>query len=117
MHAHERICPRHHRALELLSRRWTGHVLRVLKDGPHRFSDMRRGVEGVSDSVLSERLKEMEAEGLVERRVYSETPVRIEYALTEKGRGLQRIVEDIHRWADLWIPDPTGECAHRHATR
>jgi DNA-binding HxlR family transcriptional regulator len=58
------------------------------------------------DRVLSERLKELEAEEVVRRRVYAETPVRIEYELTEKGRELERVVEEMQRWANRWMPEP-----------
>jgi len=110
-HGNQGICPRYHRAVELIGRRWSGAIVRVLLDGPQRFSGILQQVAGLTDRLLSERLKELEAEGVVARRVYPETPVRIEYSLTEKGRDLERVVREIHRWADRWVPKPA------HASR
>lgn len=98
------ICPRFHRAIELVGKRWTGAIIRTLMDGPRRFSDVLEAVPQLHDRLLSERLKELEVEGLVERTVYPETPVRIEYALTAKGRDLQRVVAEMERWAHRWLP-------------
>ena len=106
-HGTQAVCPRYHRAVELIGRRWSGAIVRVLLDGPRRFTEILEQVDGLTDRLLSERLKELEAEGVVARRVYPETPVRIEYALTEKGRDLERVVREIHRWADRWIPAPS----------
>ena len=86
------VCPRYHRAVELIGRRWSGAIVRVLLDGPRRFTEILEQVDDLTDRLLSERLKELEAEGVVARRVYPETPVRIEYALTEKDRDLERVV-------------------------
>jgi DNA-binding HxlR family transcriptional regulator len=100
------FCPRYHHAVELVGGRWTGAVIRALLSGITRFSDITHAVPGLSDRMLSERLKELEAEGVVERRVIPETPVRIEYRLTEKGRALGDAVDAISRWADAWLPTP-----------
>jgi DNA-binding HxlR family transcriptional regulator len=98
--------------VSLLSKRWTGLILRALLSGATRFSSICAYVPGLSDRLLSERLKELEAEGIVERRVYAETPVRVEYLLTAKGRELRNVVEVIQAWADAWIaaetPEPAG---------
>ncbi|HZU05377.1 MAG TPA: helix-turn-helix domain-containing protein [Chloroflexota bacterium] len=106
------LCPRYQRAIDIIGKRWTGLILRVLLDGPRRFCQIEAVVDGLSARMLSERLKELEACGIVERRVYPETPVRIEYALTEKGRGLQRALDELQRWADRWecaaTPEPTA---------
>ncbi|HLE03895.1 MAG TPA: helix-turn-helix domain-containing protein, partial [Anaerolineales bacterium] len=96
----EQVCPRFHRAVELVGKRWTGAIVRTLMDGPRRFSEILDAVPGLHDRLLSERLKELESEGLVARRVYPETPVRIEYELTEKGRDLERVVAEVQHWAD-----------------
>lgn len=103
-HGTEAVCPRYHRAVELIGRRWSGAIVRVLLEGPRRFSAILEHVPGLTDRLLSERLKELEAEEIVARRVYPETPVRVEYTLTRKGRDLERVVGEIHRWADRWIP-------------
>lgn len=98
------MCPRYERAVQILGKRWTPLIIRTLLARPRRFSDMTAIIGGLSDRLLSERLKELESCGIVERRVYPETPVRIEYALTGKGRELEQVVEAIQRWADCWQP-------------
>src|SRR5256885_17185898 len=81
-------CRLYHRAVELVGKRWTGAILLVLLDGPAHFSEIRSLVPDISDRLLSERLKELEAEGIVERNVIDGSPVRVEYAVTGKiGRG------------------------------
>lgn len=99
-------CPRYEHAMSLLSKRWTGLILRALLSGCDRFSSIASYVPGLSDRVLSERLKELELEGIIERRVYAETPVRIEYVLTPKGEELRQIVEAVQTWADAWLTAP-----------
>jgi DNA-binding HxlR family transcriptional regulator len=86
----------------MVGKRWTGAILMVLLDGPMRFSEIGATVPDVSDRLLSERLKELEAEGIVERDVVDGTPVRVEYALTEKGRALGPAVEALKGWAQAW---------------
>jgi DNA-binding HxlR family transcriptional regulator len=90
-------------AVSVLAKRWTPLILFVLSDGPRRFSEIAEQIEFVSDRMLSERLKELEAAGLVERHVYPEVPVRVEYHLTEKGRELDPIFEAIAQWAARWM--------------
>lgn len=109
------FCPRYHHAVELIGRRWTGAILRVIYDGAHRFSDIAGAVPGLSDRLLSERLKELEAEGIVTRSVYPDTPVRIEYCLTEKGRDLGRVLDEISRWAERWIDPGIADAANDNA--
>ncbi len=106
------VCPRFHRAVELIGRRWTGAILSSMLNGATRFTDIVHSVPGLSDRLLSERLKELECEGIVERRVHPETPVRIEYMMTEKGRDLTSVTSAISCWAERWIeiePDHTGD--------
>ena len=91
------------RALELLSKRWTGLILFVLGEGPLRFNEIAAQIDVISDRMLSERLKELEAEGVVERRIFAEVPVRVEYRLTDKGAALRPIYEAIGFWAARWI--------------
>lgn len=100
------FCPRYHQAVELVGRRWSGAILRAMLAGADRFTELRATIPGMSDRLLSERLKEFEAEGLVERLVFPETPVRIEYRLTEKGQALLPVVEAIATWAEAWLPEP-----------
>ena len=104
------LCPKYQRAMTLLGKRWTWLVLRVLLDGPCRFGDFLERIRGISDPILSERLKELEAQGLVLRRVLPETPVRVEYALTPKGQGLREVLLLLHRWADTWEDVDAAPC-------
>ena len=96
-------CRLYHRAIELVGKRWTGAILLVLMDGPLRFSEIRQLVPDLSDRLLSERLKELEAEGVVERRVLDGSPVRVEYSLTEKGRALEPAVRALKQWGRQWL--------------
>jgi DNA-binding HxlR family transcriptional regulator len=95
-------CARYHQAVELIGRRWTGAILLVLLDGPLRFSEVRLLVPDVSDRLLSERLKELEAEEIVVRHVYDETPVRIEYELTAKGAALEPALLELKSWSHAY---------------
>ena len=97
------FCPRFHHAVELIGRRWTGAILRALLSGVSRFSDLTASIPGLSDRMLSERLKELESERLVTRTVIPETPVRVVYHLTEKGRALSAGIESVSAWAEHWI--------------
>ena len=97
------FCPHYQRAIELIGGRWTGSILRCLTTGVHRFSDIRQTIPGLSDRMLSERLKELEAEGLVQRNVIPDTPVRVEYLLTAKGASLGAVVITIAGWAETWV--------------
>ncbi len=96
------FCPKYHRAVELIGRRWTGAILRALLSGISRFSEICETVPGLSDRMLAERLKELEAEGIVTRSVFPETPVRVEYALTSKGRDLDSVIGAVSSWAERW---------------
>jgi DNA-binding HxlR family transcriptional regulator len=99
----ESCCSAYHAAIELIGKRWTGAILFVLLDGPLRFSEVKALVPDLSDRLLSERLKELEQEGIVERRSSEGVPVRIEYALTEKGRALEPAVRSLKVWARSWL--------------
>jgi DNA-binding HxlR family transcriptional regulator len=98
------FCPRYHHAVELVGRRWTGAIVRVLLRGKARYHELRDTIPDISDRMLSERLRELEHEGVIERVVVPETPVRVEYDLTEKGRALEPIVRAIAKWAERWVP-------------
>jgi DNA-binding HxlR family transcriptional regulator len=97
-------CSLYHRAVELVGKRWTGAILLVLIDqGPLRFSEIKHAVPELSDRLLSERMKELEAEGIVDRHVIDDTPVRVEYGLTDKGRALEPVVRTLKSWANSWL--------------
>ena len=100
------LCPKFERALEILGKRWTSMIVYTLLSGPHRFAVLEHSIPNLSGKVLSERLKELEAEGIIQRDVYPEMPVRIEYKLTEKGHGLAPLFKEISSWAEQWIEPP-----------
>ena len=101
--ARESCCSAYHAAIELIGKRWTGAIVFVLLDGPLRFSEVKVLVPDLSDRLLSERLKELEGEGIVERRPGDGVPMRIEYVLTEKGRALEPAVRSLKVWARSWL--------------
>lgn len=96
-------CPLYHEAVELVGRRWTGAILCVLMDGPLRFSEVAQAVPELSDRLLSERMKELEARGIVRRTVHAGPPVRVEYGLSEMGRELGPALAEIQQWARRWL--------------
>jgi DNA-binding HxlR family transcriptional regulator len=96
-------CPLYHEAVELVGRRWTGAILRVLMDGPLRFSEVAQAVPELSDRLLSERMKELEARGIVERTVIPGPPLRVEYSLARMGRELEPALSELERWARRWL--------------
>ncbi len=97
-------CPHYHEAVELIGRRWTGAILEILlQAGSLRFSELAASVPQLSDRMLSDRLKELEARGLVERAVYSGPPVRVEYSLTSMGAALGPAVGELKTWARRWF--------------
>lgn len=99
-------CPLYHEAVELIGRRWTGAIVAVLlgAERPLRFSEIAAAVPQLSDRLLSERVKELEARGVVERTVFQGPPVRVEYALTAMGRSLAPALEELAAWARRWLP-------------
>src|SRR4051794_3131962 len=100
------ICPRFHRAIELIGRRWTGAILQALLGGATRFHEIAEAVPGLSDRLLSERLRELEAEDVITRSVQPTVPVRVEYHLTEKGAALQPVMAAVATWGEQWIGVP-----------
>jgi DNA-binding HxlR family transcriptional regulator len=99
------LCTRFHHASELIGRRWTGAIIFVLLRSRCRFATLREAIPDITDRMLSERLQELEDEGIVERTVVPDTPVRVEYALTKKGRELSTAFEAIGAWAHKWVPE------------
>jgi DNA-binding HxlR family transcriptional regulator len=97
------FCPYFHRAVELIGARWTGAIIRALLSGLTHFSELSAIVPGLSDRMLSERLKDLESAGIVVRQVTPSTPVRVEYHLTEKGRALAEPLNAISAWANEWL--------------
>ncbi len=96
------VCPDFHAAIELIGRRWTGAILWALADRPHYFAELTASVPGLSDRLLSRRLRELEAQGLVERSVHDGSRARVSYALTEKGRALEPALRELKDWGRAW---------------
>jgi DNA-binding HxlR family transcriptional regulator len=98
------VCPYFHQAVELVGKRWTGAVVDALLPGSRRFSEIALAIPQISDRLLSIRLRELEAEGIVERHVLDGSPVRVEYDLTQKGRALEPALHQLACWAREWLP-------------
>jgi DNA-binding HxlR family transcriptional regulator len=98
------LCTRFHYASELIGRRWNGAIIFMLLKQTCRFATLRDGIAGITDRMLSERLQELEEEGVVERTVVPETPVRVEYSLSKKGTALAAAIDSIATWAEKYIP-------------
>lgn len=109
------FCPTYAQLMDLLSRRWMGLVLRVLMSGPHRFNQIMSAVPGLSDPLLAQRLRELQARDLVKRSVVPASPVRVEYELTEAGRDLERAVRALSDWAAKWWGQEESEKAGQPA--
>ena len=102
------LCPKLEKAMKMISQRWTGLIIYQLLSGPQRFCTIESSLP-ISGRLLSERLKDLEQEGIVNRAVYPEKPVRIEYSLTEKGRALEPAIRAIERWSQEWIETETAK--------
>jgi len=98
----EEVCPHFHAAIELIGKRWTGAIVCAMTERPMRFGELRRVVPGLSDRLLSQRLRELEEEGLVQRDVEAGTPVRVTYSLTVRGEELGPAIREIRIWAKRW---------------
>jgi DNA-binding HxlR family transcriptional regulator len=98
----QQVCRHYQGAVELIGRRWSGAILYALTDGPLRFAELRDSVPGMSDRLLSTRLKELEEAGLVARTVEDVPPVKVSYALTEKGESLGPVIGELRDWARQW---------------
>ena len=111
------LCGRYHRAIELIGRRWTGAIVFLLLRSHCRFATLRDAIPDITDRMLSERLQELEEEAIVERTVVPETPVRVEYSLTKKGRDLASAIDAMTEWAERWVeldaPAPKARVASR----
>ncbi len=98
----EAVCPQFHTAVELVGKRWAGAILAALADGPMRFGELGRAVPGLSDRLLSQRLRELEEAGLLERSVEPGTPVLVTYELSPKGADLKPALSELKAWAQRW---------------
>ena len=96
------VCPHFHAAIELIGKRWTGAIVSALTEGPLRFGELAKAVPGLSDRLLSQRLRELEEAGVVQREVEEGTPTRVIYSLTEKGADLRPTMFELRAWARRW---------------
>jgi DNA-binding HxlR family transcriptional regulator len=97
-------CPKLHEAVELIGKRWTGAIIAVLLEGgAMRFTEIAQAIPQLSDRLLSERMKELEARHIVERRVSADTPARVEYELTEMGTELAPVLSQLKSWSHRWL--------------
>jgi DNA-binding HxlR family transcriptional regulator len=110
-----RQCSSFQSAIELVGKRWTGAIITVLRGGPLRYAPLALAVPGLSERLLSERLKELEAAGIVVRRVLPGPPVGVEYALSEAGHDLTAALDAIATWARRWIDSGTVGAPPRRA--
>jgi DNA-binding HxlR family transcriptional regulator len=108
LHTESSLCPRFHRAVELIGRRWTGAIIRVLLPGPRRFNELLSAIPGISDRLLTERLRELESAAIIRREVQPGSPVRVQYELTQGGCELREALDAVGRWAERWLPPGEG---------
>jgi DNA-binding HxlR family transcriptional regulator len=106
------VCPQFHAAIELIGRRWTGAIIYLLLKSRCRYAELRDAIPEITDRMLSERLQELEQEGVVERNVIPETPVRVEYSLTKKGRALAGVIDAVGEWAHKFSAAQAGSLRH-----
>jgi DNA-binding HxlR family transcriptional regulator len=96
-------CPSYHSAIELIGKRWNGVILRRLGGGALRFSELRSAIPGITDTMLTQRLRELEDAGIVNREVVNTRPVDIRYGLTEVGNSLSPILDAVANWSNQWV--------------
>lgn len=113
------VCSRFHRAVELIGGRWSGAILQAVLAGNNRYCDIKDVIPGLSDTMLAQRLRSLEAEGLLDRRVLPTSPVRVEYYPTPKGSALGPVFHAIETWAEQWVEpiDQPARDVPAHATQ
>jgi len=109
-------CQQYQKAAELIGGRWTAAIVRAILGGVHHFSGLTTAIPGLSDRMLAERLRELEREDIVMRFVFAEMPVRVEYRLTEKGKGLSRVMAAIIDWLQTWSAETPLPLAREEET-
>ena len=96
------VCPHFHAGIELIGKRWSGAIIWALSEGPLRFAELKRSIPGLSDRLLSQRLRELEEAGLMTRQVENGPQVKVTYSLTEMGMGLRPAILALREWACQW---------------
>lgn len=104
------------RTADIVCGKWTLLVIRDLAEGCSRFCEIERSLEGISPRTLSLRLRALEEVGIVVRHTFPEVPPRVEYALTEKGRALVPLIEDMRSYGTRWLSDECLEAATEQTT-
>src|SRR5262245_33704324 len=97
------LCARYHHAVELIGRRCSGAIISVLLAGPKAINDLLAALPNLPDLLLTERLRELEAEGIVRRDVRPGPPVRVSYELTPAGESLRPVIDSLGKWAQRWV--------------
>ena len=109
------VCARFHRAIELIGARWSGAILRAVFTDQHRYAEIKAAIPGISDTMLAQRLRELEAAGIISREVRGGSPVSVEYRLTERGAELAPVLEALRSWSHRWIVlDPSAADSNQH---
>lgn len=104
-------CSRFHHAVELIGGRWNGPILQAVLEGRRRYADVKDAIPGISDTMLTQRLRVLEAEGVLERHVLPTSPVRVEYHPTPKGQALIPVLRAVAGWAEEWVDTPEATAA------
>lgn len=103
------------RAAEVISGKWTLLIIRDLADGGRRFTELQRSLSGISPKTLSERLRELERRGVIDRRTFHAMPPRVEYELTQKGQALLSVIDCLRRYGEEWLSVPLTHTSDRGA--
>jgi DNA-binding HxlR family transcriptional regulator len=89
--------------LQLIGSKWKVLIIRELLTGTRRFGKLFKGINGISQKMLTQQLRQMEKDGLINRKVYAQVPPKVEYSLTEKGRSLETVLEAMNQWGEQYI--------------
>ncbi|RYM06632.1 transcriptional regulator [Sporolactobacillus sp. THM7-7] len=103
------VCPKFEQAFQIIGKKWNGLIIEVLLSGDEHFSTISGAIPELSDRMLAARLKELERMGIVERHVDTGYPIQVTYKLTQKGRAIEPILAEVHRWANHWFESPSEE--------
>lgn len=107
-HLDDAVCPVA-RTAEIISGKWTLLIIRDLASGVKRFNQLERSLHGISPKTLSERLRSLEEDGIINRQTFAEVPPRVEYSLTLKGRDLVHVIESMRSYGKRWLCDNEQE--------
>ncbi len=97
------LCPKVEKALSIFSRKWVGQIVLVLLNEPKRFCELAQPIDGISEKMLSQRLKELEKEDIIKKVIETKSPLKITYQLTEKGKKMAPILNEIENWSEEYV--------------